>query len=180
VTIARTTHLDAARSARQARRVEAAAVPPMPVLKLRYGRARCTTCDTWYDIDEGHVCPTGGAAAPHLPSAVVDVAAVPDEDRPHPATLTWVAPLESRPIALGPSADHPELRPVLALDAHRFWSGARHGLDVGRARERFDAAAVRYALAADLRRAPAEVVELAQAASAWDRAIASASRGFAA
>ncbi|MFD2792552.1 hypothetical protein ACFS27_03225 [Promicromonospora vindobonensis] len=96
---------------------------------------------------------------------------IPDPDRTHPAGLTWYAPLESRPIVLGPSEDHPDLRPALALDAGRFWSGARHGLAVGRARVQLDDAAVRYALSADLRRAPAEVAALAQAATAWDHAI---------
>ncbi|GAA4707275.1 hypothetical protein APR04_003777 [Promicromonospora umidemergens] len=172
--------LDMARGARQARLAEAADAPPVPVLKLRHVIAQCTACDTWYDIDVGHLCPTGGAAAPTLPSAVVDVAEVPDVDRPHPASLTWVAPLEARPIVLGPSADHPDLRPVLALDGHRFWSGARHGLAVGRARARFDEAAKKYAFAPDLHRAPAEAVELAQAAAAWDAKVADYSRDLAA
>lgn len=44
------------------------------LLEDRYGRARCPRCDTWYDIETGHICPTGGAAAPHPPIAVVDVA----------------------------------------------------------------------------------------------------------
>jgi len=165
--IARTLHLDTAR----ARRAEAADVPPVPALKVRYGRARCERCDTWYDIDEGHMCPTGGAAAPHLPAAVVDVAVVPDADRTHPAGLTWVAPLEARPIALGPSADRPELRPALALDAHRFWSGARHGLEIGRRQIDVEEAAVWYALAPNMRTAPERLAYLVDAVAARAAAI---------
>ena len=97
-------------------------------MKLRYGRARCTKCDTWYDIDEGHLCPSAGAAAAQLAAAVDVAAALPDLDRPHPPALTWFAPPEARPIALGPSTAHPEVRPALALDADRFWSGALEGL----------------------------------------------------
>lgn len=137
-------------------------------MSIRYGRVRCPKCGDFYDIDETHVC---AASSIQLVELAADAAAVPDPDRAHPAGLTWVEPLVPRPIALGPSADHPEVRPVLALDAGRFWSHARHGLEIGRARVKLDDAAVRYALAADLRRAPAEVAALAQAATAWDHAI---------
>lgn len=135
---------------------------------IRYGKVRCQKCGTWYGLDESHVC---AASSIQLVELAADAAEVPDPDRAHPAGLTWVEPLVPRPIALGPSTDHPEVRPVLALDAHRFWSGARHGLAVGRARVELDDAAVRYALSADLCRAPAEVAALAQAATAWDAAI---------
>lgn len=141
-------------------------------LATRYGKVRCQICKEFYDIDEGHICPLGGAAAPTLPAAVVvDLAAIPDVDRPHPAGLTWVAPLESRPIVLGPSADHPELRPALAIDGHRFWSGARHGLAVGRADIDFEEAAVWYAIAPNMRTAPERRAYLVDAAAARTAAI---------
>jgi len=97
-------------------------------MKVRYGRVRCQKCHEFYDIDEGHLCPNAGAAAAQLAAAVDAAATLPDLDRPHPPGLTWFTPLEARPIALGPAAAHPEVRPALALDADRFWSGARHGL----------------------------------------------------
>ena len=137
-------------------------------MAIRYGKVRCPKCSAWYGLDESHVC---AAASIQLAALAAVVTEIPDWDRAHPAGLTWIEPLMPRPIALGPSANHPEVRPVLALDADRFWSGARHGLDIGRARVELDDAAVRYALSADLRRAPAEVAALAQAATAWDHAI---------
>ncbi|MEU4386795.1 hypothetical protein [Promicromonospora sp. NPDC023805] len=143
--------------------------PTIPT--TRYGKVRCQICKEFYDIDEGHVCPLGGAAAPTLPVDVVDVAAVPDEDRPHPVGLTWVAPLEARPIVLGPSADHPELRPALALDAHRFWSHARHGLAVGRAEIDLEEAAVWYAIAPNMRTAPERLAYLVETAAVRTAAI---------
>lgn len=140
-------------------------------LATRYGKVRCQICKEFYDIDEGHICPLGGAAAPTLLPVVVDVAAVPDVDRAHPAGLTWVAPLESRPIVLGPSADHPELRPALAIDGHRFWSGARHGLAVGRADIDLEEATVWYAIAPNMRAAPERLAYLVEAAAARTIAI---------
>lgn len=141
-------------------------------LATRYGKVRCQICKDFYDIDEGHVCPLGGAAAPTLPAAVVvDVAAVPDVDRSHPAGLTWFAPLESRPIVLGPSADHPELLPALALDGHRFWSGARHGLVVGRTQIDVEEATVWYAIAPNMRAAPERLAYLVDAVAARTAAV---------
>jgi hypothetical protein len=102
-----------------------------------------------------------------LAPIAADPTAIPDPDRAHPAGLTWVEPLTPRPIALGPSADHPDVRPVLALDAGRFWTAARHGLAVGRARREMDTAAVRYALSASLSRAPHLAVAMAEAAGVW-------------
>lgn len=85
----------------------------------------------------------------HLtPTPLADPATLPDPDRAHPAALTWLAPLESRPIALGPSADHPVLRHALDIGADRFWSSAEHGREVGRKQAAFDDAAIDYALAA--------------------------------
>lgn len=81
--------------------------------------------------------------------------------------LTFFVPLEARPILLGPAADQPELRPVLAI-GHAAWVAARrHGLEIGRARLELDKAAVRYALSPSLSRARAEVVELGDMAEAW-------------
>lgn len=127
-------------------------------------RTRCSSCGTWYWAGDAHAC-----------SAVYPTA-IPDPDRAHPAGLTWLIPLEPRPIALGPSADHPEVRPALALDAGRFWTAARHGLAVGRARREMDTAAVRYALSASLDRSPHLAVAMAEAAGVWDAATTSAAR----
>src|SRR5690606_42032137 len=71
------------------------------------------------------------------PTPLADPATLPDLDRTHPAALTWLAPLEPRPIALGPSADPPVLRHALDIGADRFWSSARHGLVVGRKQAAF-------------------------------------------
>jgi hypothetical protein len=77
-------------------------------------------------MDEGHLCPAAAAAAV-LPAVVAGPATVPAPDRAHPPGLTWFAPLEARPIVLGPAADRPELRPALALDVARFRAGSRRG-----------------------------------------------------
>lgn len=81
--------------------------------------------------------------------------------------LTFYVPLESRPIQLGPAADHPGLRPVLALPVAAWVTARRHGLEIGRRRMELDKAAVRYALSPSLSRARAEVVDLGDAAEAW-------------
>jgi hypothetical protein len=132
-------------------------------MDVRYGRARCPRCDTWYDIDEGHTCAAAVPAAAFLRGPIADAATVPDPDRPHPAGLTWVSPLTPRPIPLGPSEDHPELRPALAIAADRFWTHAGHGLAVGRSEVAFDAAVAA---------APSRAYRLrvAETADAWDRA----------
>jgi hypothetical protein len=140
---------------------------------IGYGRVRCNACGDFYDIDEGHTCPSAAAAA-LLPVAVVDAATVPDPatlpdpdadepDRTHPAGLTWVEPLVPRPIALGPSAEHPELRPVLDIQAARFWTNARHGLAIGRAEIAMDQA---------LTAAPSRAyrVRVAETSDCWNRA----------
>ena len=98
-------------------------------------------------------------------------AELPDLDRTPAPGLTWVAPLESRPIALGPSNDHPEVRPALAIDAAAFWTHARHGLAVGRAEIEQDRAAMQFAFAADLRSAHTQRADLTRAAVARDTAI---------
>lgn len=141
------------------------------ITTLRNGRVRCPRCGTWYGLDETHVCAT---ASIQIATAAADPTALPDPDRAHPAGLTWLAPLEPRPIALGPSADHPDIRPALALDAGRYWTAARHGLAVGRARREMDTAAVRYALSASLDRSPHLAVAMAEAAGAWDAATTNA------
>jgi len=107
-------------------------------------RTMCHTCGAWYWVSDGHSCPSRTAA--YIPPAAVSPSDLPDGDRPLIPGLTWVVPLESRPIALGPSTDRPEIRPALALDADRYWSHARHGLAVGRARRDLDTAARDYAL----------------------------------
>jgi len=140
-----------------------------------YGKVRCPRCGEWYGLDETHVC---ASAAPLTLGATADPATVPDLDRPLVPGLTWVVPLESRPIALGPSTDRPEIRPALALDADRYWSHARHGLTVGRARRDLDTAARDYALqpAPTTGAIPVLVAELSQAAAAWDKAITNAAK----
>jgi hypothetical protein len=110
----------------------------------------------------------------NLSPVVADPAAIPDPDRAHPAGLTWVEPLTPRPIILGPSANHPDVRPALALDAGRFWTAARHGLAVGYARREMDTAAVRYALSASLDRAPHLAIAMVEAAGVWDEATTAA------
>lgn len=102
-----------------------------------------------------------------LSPVVADPATIPDPDRAHPASLTWVEPLVPRPILVGPSADHPELRHVLALDAGRFWSASRHGTRVARRRQAMDDAAFDYALSADPSRSPHLALAMAEAAGAW-------------
>jgi hypothetical protein len=106
-----------------------------------------------------------------LPPVAADPTTIPDPDRAHPAGLTWVEPLTPRPIVI---TDAPEIRPALALDAGRFWTAARHGLAVGRARREMDMAAVRYALSASLSRAPHLAVAMAEAAGIWTDATSSA------
>jgi hypothetical protein len=106
-----------------------------------------------------------------LPESGPNGAELPDPGRTPAPGLTWVAPLEARPIALGPSNDHPEVRPALAIDAVAFWTGSRHGLAVGRAELEQDRAAMRFALAPDLRRAQAERADLTRASVARDTAI---------
>lgn len=140
-------------------------------MKIRYGRARCPKCDTWYDIDEGHLCPSAQLAAALLPAAVIEPTTVPALGRPHPAGLTWWAPLMPRPIPLGPSQDHPEVRPALALDADQFFHGARHGLAVGRALIDLEEGAIWFAIAPDMRRAPERLAYLVHATKAWTTAI---------
>lgn len=138
---------------------------------IDYGRVRCNACGDFYDIDEGHTCPT---ASIQLADAVVEATTVPDPatlpdpdadepDRTYPAGLTWVEPLVPRPIVLGPSADHPELRPALDIQAGRFWANARHGLVIGRAEIDMDQA---------VNAAPSRAyrVHVAVASDAWNRA----------
>lgn len=140
-------------------------------LKIRYGRARCPKCSAWYDIDEGHLCPSAQLAAAVLPPAVVDAAELPDAARPHPAGLTWCVPLTPRPIPPAAGQDRPELRPALALDAVRFFHGARHGLAIGRALIDLEEGSIWYAIAPDMRRAPERLTYLVQATKAWTEAI---------
>ena len=83
--------------------------------------------------------------------------------------MTWLAPLESRPIALGPSNDHPDLRPALAIDAAAFWAGARHGLAVGRAEIEMDRAVLHQGMAANPRQGYLRAA-VAEAAAVWTRA----------
>jgi len=101
---------------------------------------------------------------------------LPDLDRPHPPGLTWAAPLDPRPIVV---EDHPTIRPVLAIDAGQFWTGARHGLTVGRTRAALDAAAVAYALAPTLAGAPDLAAALAETAAQWTLAIDGAAADWA-
>jgi hypothetical protein len=96
-------------------------------VKIRYGHAHCPNCETRYDMDDGHLCPSARLAAVVLPAVVAGPATVPAPDRAHPPGLTWFAPLEARPIVLGPAADRPELHPALALDVARFRAGSRRG-----------------------------------------------------
>lgn len=110
-------------------------------------------------------------SAAYIPGSAADPAAIPDPDRPHPPGLTWYVPLLPRPILIGPSEDHPDVHPALALNADQFWSSVHHGLRVGRARVALDLAAVQYALSASLDRARTEVADLADAAEAWATAV---------
>lgn len=105
------------------------------------------------------------------PTPLADPATLPDPYRTHPAALTWLAPLEPRPIALGPSADHPVLRHALDIGADRFWSSARHGLVVGRKQAAFDTAAFQYALAASPARSPHLRAALVDAGVELDAAV---------
>lgn len=93
-------------------------------MKIRCGPAHCPRCHTRYDMDAGHVCPGAHLV---LPDVVVGPAVVPAPDRAHPPGLTWLAPLEARPIVIGPSAARPELRPALALDVARFRAELHRG-----------------------------------------------------
>lgn len=96
-------------------------------------------------------------------------AEIPDPDRTVPPGLRWAAPLESRPIILG--HDCAEVRPVLDLQAGRFWTGARHGLAIGRAEQTLHDAAMTFAFAPDLRAAQVQQAALAHAGSEYDAAI---------
>lgn len=138
------------------------------MITLRYGRVRCPKCGTWYGLDETHVCAT---ASIQIDTVAADPTTLPDPDRAHPAGLTWVEPLTPRSIVI---TDAPDIRPALALDAHRFWTGAHHGLAVGRARRAMDQAAIRYSLSAQLDRAPHLAVAMAEAAGVWSTATSSA------
>jgi hypothetical protein len=102
--------------------------------------------------------------------------ALPDWDRPHPPGLTWAVPLDPRPIVV---EDHPTIRPVLAIDAGQFWTGARHGRTVGRTRAALDAAAVAYALAPTLADAPDLAAALAETAAEWTKALDGAAADWA-
>lgn len=100
-----------------------------------------------------------------------DPADLPNPDRLTPAGLTWAAPLEQRPIMLGPD-DHPELVPVLAASpCADFWTHAAHGRGVGRARAALDAQIQRAALQPTPTTSPIPIVALVEAATRWDRAI---------
>ena len=125
--------------------------------------------------DPRPVLPT--LAGPFLSPVVVDPADLPDLDRPLVPGLTWYAPLEERPIVL---IDHAEVRPVLALNAGRFWDGARHGLAVGRAKARMDAAVLAYGLASSLAASPHLAIRVAETAGEWTGALDTATREFAA
>lgn len=91
---------------------------------------------------------------------------IPDLDRVTPRVLVWEAPLESRPIRIG-ADDGPVLRPGLVKDAEVFFAAAA----LGRVESQFDAAAVEFALSADLRAAKFERVRLAEAGIAWGGAV---------
>lgn len=136
-------------------------------MALRYGKVRCPKCDTWYGLDETHVCAT---ASIQLDLAAADPTTIPDPDRAHPAGLTWVSPLIPRPIVLGPSADHPDLRPALDLAADRFWANARHGARIAERKAAMDGAALDYALSADPSRSPHLAIAMAEAAGMWVQA----------
>lgn len=96
-------------------------------------------------------------------------AEIPDPDRTVPPGLRWTTPLESRPIILG--RDHPEIRPVLDLQAGRFWTASRHGLAIGRAERTLHNAAMDFAFAPDLRAAQVQQAALAHAGSDLDAAM---------
>jgi hypothetical protein len=102
-----------------------------------------------------------------LSPVVADPATIPDPDRAHPIGLTWVSPLTPRPIILGPSADHPDLRPALDIQADRFWAMARHGTRIAQRRQAMDDAALDFALSADPSRSPHLALAMAEAAGAW-------------
>src|SRR5690606_25016079 len=105
------------------------------------------------------------------PTPLAGPATLPAAHRTHPPALPWLAPLEPRPIALGPSADHPVLRHALDIGADRFWSSARHGLVVGRKQAAFDTAAFQYALAASPARSPHLRAALVDAGVELDAAV---------
>jgi hypothetical protein len=132
-------------------------------MSIRYGRVRCNACGDFYDIDESHVC---ASASIQLADLAADATAIPDPDRAHPASLTWVEPLVPRPIVIGPSADRPEMRPVLAIDAHRFWSEARHGHAVGHAEIQMDTAVLHQGMASNPRQGFLRAA-VAEAAAVW-------------
>jgi hypothetical protein len=127
------------------------------------GGWRCSY-GTWHGIDEHCRC---APSRSHLATAAADPAALPDPDRAHPITLTWLSPLTPRPIILGPSADHPDLRPALDIQADRFWSAAKHGARIARRRQAMDDAALDFALSADPSRSPHLALAMAEAAGAW-------------
>jgi hypothetical protein len=131
---------------------------------LDYGRVRCPRCHVWYGLDETHVC---ASSSIQLATAAADPATIPDPDRAHPIGLTWVSPLTPRPIILGPSANHPDLRPALDLAADRFWTAAKHGTRIARRRQAMDDAALDFALSADPSRSPHLALAMAEAAGAW-------------
>lgn len=105
-------------------------------------------------------------------------AELPDPDRQAPRGLCWLAPLESRPIILG-ADDHPEVRPVLDIDADQFWTGTRHGLKVGRARIDLDEGACWYAFAPEMTTAHERIAFLVDATKAWHDAIGEYAREMA-
>lgn len=76
-------------------------------------------------------------------------AELPDLGRPHPPGLTWLAPLEARPIVLGPAADHPELHPALAMDVARFRAEVHRGRDDWPAVHALETAAAQAAYTTD-------------------------------
>lgn len=92
-----------------------------------------------------------------------------DPDQHFPAGLRWTVDLESRPIILG--RDRPELRHVLDIRAGRFWTGARHGLAIGRTERTLHDAALAFAFSADLRAAHLERAALARAGSEYDAVV---------
>lgn len=94
---------------------------------------------------------------------------LPDLDCETPPGLCWTVDLESRPIILG--HDHPEIRPVLDIQAGRFWTGSRHGLAIGRAEQTLHDAAMTFAFAPDLRAAQVQQAALAHAGSEYDSAV---------
>ena len=151
-----------------------------PAMVEHIDRRLCRNCGNWYWTGDEHSCPTRDqVTAAYIPPPVADPATIPDPDRTHPAGLTWYALLEPQPIQLGPGTHRPALHPVLYLDAGRYWSGARHGLAVGRALIDMETAAVRYALSASFDRVPRLAIVLAAAASRWVHASTAYAEEFA-